>query len=397
MRAEGETSAVIQPPAGVKGVKVTFQSRESFRPVAFLLALVGSVGLIASCSGIGGGGSGGGGGGGIGNGGGNNPPSPVTSVLATNINAPINIVVDNSAVYWIDNNGSIGTVDLTGNSAQLLAAATTCTGFDLTQDVAFIYFSLTQCGTGPAGSINKVPKTGGSVTDLADSSNTTFPGCDRGTLGDLCGIDPSGIATNGMGQLFFGDHRGILEVSTQGGNPVPVYNQGSLGPAYTISVGTAEVFFVEWGLPSSAISEVPFAGGTPTAPLISSLDTVFGIVTPTSGTGNTGVFWIEAGTTDSVGQSVPAGKSAQRLVGGVLASTSARALAVDSSNIYFPEGNQIAKVPIGGGQTTILASVADSNGVAGIAVPTNPADNCVYWASTGSGPGQGSIRKACPR
>lgn len=318
----------------------------------------------------------------------NSSGSPAVTVLASNLNSPYNLVADSSNVYWIDgNDGSVWSVPIAGNASatQLVSPNSNgISGFDITQDNVNLYYTLYHY------SVNSVPKAGGASTDLADTNVTTYPGCS----GFVCGIQPVGVVTNSFaGGIFFGDTQGVLEVGS-GQTASWVYNLGSIGPDTIVAANNADIVFSFFYTTSSSIQEVPFIGGNAST-MASNLDEVDGIAVPTSGGGSGGVFWVEAGSS-AVKELAPGGTPVA-LANNVNASSNGRLIAVDSNNVYFPQGNQIAKVPIGGGTVTIDADVTDSNGIAGIALSTNTSDNCIYWASTGSGSGQGSIRKACPR
>ncbi len=319
----------------------------------------------------------------------NGSGAPTVTVLASGLKSPYNLVVDSSNVYWVDfSDGSVWSVPTAGNvsATQLVGPdANGNSGFDIAQDSVNLYYTLYQF------SVNSVPKVGGPSTDLADTNVTTYPGCS----GFLCGIQPVGVITNSFsGGIFFGDTQGVLKVGS-GQTATWVYNLGSIGPGYIVAANSTGIVFSFWGAPGSSIQEVPFVGGNaPT--LASGQDTVFGIVAPTSGAGSGSLFWTEAGSSNDVKQ-LPPGGAATVLATGLSSSSNGKLLAVDNSNVYFPQGNQIAKVPIGGGTVTIDVNVSDSDGIAAIALSTSASDDCVYWASTGSGTGQGSIRKACPR
>lgn len=378
------------------------ESRQTLSTMrALVVPIVVSV-LFSACSG---GGSAGGSAGSVLPGGGSTTtPLATSTILASGLSAPGNIIVDTATqqLYWIDSvAGTVRSSPTSGGSGiQFPALTDGSTPFDIAQDTLNVYITYVNA----SGKIAKIVKpftVGESETFLASAPSATWAPClQTTTFPSLCGIKPGGIvSSNGLYYAeSFGGGIGTIPVNgTTTGNVTTVYGpSGGVGPLYWLAADTGGLYIAPEGSGSSTIQYV-----SQTGTVIGSSGTynnIHGLVTgQASGLGSSQVFFIELGTGTLYQLQIvgSAGGSAKRLALNAGSTTASRALAVDANCVYFATQGQIGRVPIqsatgtGGPFTpTIIVNTANAAGPAGLAVDNNN----VYWTATGNGTGNGSVR-----
>ena len=144
---------------------------------------------------------------------------PVT--LASEIEFPLVLAIDDGYVYWVDvgtftgsaikPNGKVERVKKNGDSRQTLASGLS-TPFALALDATDVYFTETGLALGNTSSgLRKVKKSGGSITKLVESRPVVAIDIDGAeafysSLADVEGNDPQ-----------------ISRIATSGGSPTVVY------------------------------------------------------------------------------------------------------------------------------------------------------------------------------
>jgi hypothetical protein len=357
-----------------------------------------SVGVIATTGpGAGGGGTGGGGGGGGGT------PSGTTGVndsklkvLAINLRAPFNVVVDANNVYWNDSEtGAIGAVPINGSdTARFIVAAGSAAGIDLALDPVNIYFTSNDF------SLLRVAKTGGTVTTLTNNS-TQNAGCS----GSLCSISPTGLFVSGTRVIFGNANRGgsgsgnlptaVMSIGTNATNLANLATSNaptSTAPVLVATNGSVVYFAYSGNITGNAIKSVALTGGAASNAL-SGVGDMFAIAVTASGAGTGSVFFA-ARAPGSTSVTLRKRTGSTVTVMDTITTQHTNSIALDDQNIYYPKfdsnsSSVIAKKSLTTGTVTILAGVTATNGiVGGLAVDgTN-----VYWAAPTSTIGTGSIR-----
>ncbi len=144
--------------------------------------------------------------------------------LATSQNVPLSIAVDGSNAYWSDVVGdNITTAPLSGSGpTTVLASNLPSPGF-IAIDGSNVYWTMPSAGT-----VDTVPKIGGSVTVLASGQE-----------------GPEGIAVEG-GNIYWADRdAGTIDTMPVGGGNVVVLASGQNGP-YGIAVDGSNVYWTNY-------------------------------------------------------------------------------------------------------------------------------------------------------
>ncbi len=313
-----------------------------------------------------------------------------------------------------------GEVDASAAAADLACAAPcdgTCTGgrclVTLAQasspvavavDLASAYF--TSCsGAGGAGSVLRVPLTGGSPTTIAsgagcpvslalgdvtlyvagfDGSDITSVPLGGGTPTTLAsGADrPVGVAADRASVYWTTSAGALMRVPLDGGAPV-VLASGRQSATRPVLAGDD----VYWGDPSGgAILGVPVSGGAPTIVVSAIMVTDLAIA-------GTDVVFADGYTLTRA----PLGGGAPPTIIGTAGGSPLLAVAADDTSVYFASYSTLWKVPLGGGEAVVIAS--NQGAPSAIAVDATS----VYWTNATNGPpqpdggGGGQLMKLTPK
>ncbi len=266
-------------------------------------------------------------------------PSSAPLELAGGLNSPWNLAVDDSNVYFVENDssGAVKKVAKSGGPVTTLASGLV-EPTSIGVDASFVYFI--ERNNGSNGSLKKVPLGGGGTTTLASGlknaqnhlavyGDSVYFGDGKtgggGVIkkvgingGETILVDNNGllnlntaIDVSGGSVYFKNDYDKILRVATSGGG---VTELGSGEPS-ALKVGGSYIFFTEYS--NATVKQMPISGGA----------------TTTLATG----------------------------------ADSAANLATDGSYVYWTEFNnpgKVARVPIGGGSVKTYSNQANSIGIA---------------------------------
>jgi sugar lactone lactonase YvrE len=239
-------------------------------------------------------------------------------------------------------------------------------------DANYVYFVD---AVGTTGTVRKVPIGGGATTILASNQNRPV-------------------------QLFLGGDSNVYWTNTNGGEVMKVSKTG--GTATTISSGLS----YPWGIvrdsnvlvacngtsrasPWSSTDEVIFIanGATSYSVMASGWEEPYAIQTD-----GTNVYWTDMGASASAGNIrwTPIGGgnggAVKALASGL---TYPIGLALDSGNLYFPNGDHLSTVATSGGSVTDVVSGMPQNVQA---LSIDAVNNYIYF-TVASGGATGSIRK----
>ncbi len=229
------------------------------------------------------------------------------------------LVVQGAYLYYI-NSGSIKRVPIAGGLPETLVTGEMATSLAL--DATHVYFTVSGSST---GTVKKVPLAGGTVTQLVPSIL----------------YSPGGIAVTATNAYFIEGGGGYLSyVPLSGGSQSNLYTSGPNGSGTVAIVGNTAVWS---NLVSKQIRSVPLGGGASTVLA-------------------TGVTWVHH-------------------------------VAVDSANAYFLQERSavfdggVYSVPLAGGAVTELATTIDPYYASDLAIDSTH----IYW---GEGNGAGAVRWA---
>jgi hypothetical protein len=299
-------------------------------------------------------------------------------VLASGQRSPLTLAIDESSVYWAnDNNGQVGAADVSVAKVPLGGGAVTplAWGFQGANGIAVdrsrVYFSGVVTTTAPQGNqrvrLMSVPLAGGPTTVVT-----------TGLTNDPIVIGPGGVYGSGPAQ--------ILVAPLSGGAATPLLPNGTFDPSSFETYGIAvDAQFIYWtifsGSPMS-VMKAPIQGGPAT--MVTSVPGVAeGIAIDADS--------IYFGTGQGVWKVALAGGTATPL-----SSSPASGIAIDDAYVYFTDfaagPGTVKKVAKSGGATITLAT--------GLALPWGIAVDAtsVYWTNAGDETGPtGTIMKLTPK
>jgi len=277
--------------------------------------------------------------------GGGSAKTPV--VLASKVDRPCAVAVDDSTVYWANYLGSINKVDKNGGTpAELVANASSST---LLLDAGNIYY----CNS---GDIYKVPTGGGTPVVVAD--------LDKGGFCDSIARDATHLYWVYYSYQGTASSGAVMRVPVEGGAPEIV--EAVADSLYAVAVDDANVY---WTQPGGLRSKAK-AGGT-----VNSLASGTGFINAPITRNATDLFF--RGSANALYRLPKAGGAPTKLAANVgLVMT----LAVDSDHLYSTNndpGGAVARVPLSGGTQETIAT--DPEGVRGLALDATH----VYWTVMG--------------
>lgn len=270
--------------------------------------------------------------------GGSCKPSSTPVTLADGLDSPWAIAVDQTHVWFVENDSTAGTVSRvakTGGAVETFASNLTepCAITTNATDV----FWLERAG-GSGGVLGRVSKGGGPPVPLATGLKNAQ---------NHLALDST--------HVYFGDGKagggGAVRRVPIGGGPVEtLVDTGIVNLTTAIDVDSAWVYFQN---DSGQIKRVPKAGGT--------VETV-GAGSPSSlKIVGTTLYFVEY--TEGAVKKLPLGGSPSTLTGNAYA---AGELAVDGTHVYwieFDSNGKVARVPLGGGSVETISNQANTIGV----------------------------------
>ncbi|MBI3039829.1 hypothetical protein HYY75_12420 [bacterium] len=288
-------------------------------------------------------------------------------ILAEGLVSPWNVAVDESKIYCIDSvDGSVKSFDKNlGGEPAVLFPPDGKPGWDIVQDAKNLYFSKDK------SEILKVQKVGGLGNLLAGPSYSV-----KGLS-----LSPDGE------ELFFASFSPIdkiQKIAISGKGPTILLNYQN-SPLY-LSTYSDTLYWTQGSGLNGSVRSLGFLDKTPNI-VFEDADSPTAICTPGSGRGAGSVFWLETGSSKKLKQRTPSGGAI--ILSGSIGSGNEKGLAVDEEFAYFNYGNSIAKVPINGGEISVLADLASAQFPRGLAID----ESYVFWASEGLKPGNGSLRR----
>jgi hypothetical protein len=271
---------------------------------------------------------------------------------------PDGLVVDATAVYWADDQGTVQKAPLGGGAAVPLGGLA---GQDL---IGIALRSGTLYFTNFGGNVYSMPTSGPTPTKLVTLATA---------------LSAIAVDANNLYFMTYGSSGMVMKVPIGGGTAAPIATWNvammSATPPFNIAVDATNVYWTDQGTSPTTgrVMKTPILGGPLTA-------LASGQLLPQSiAVDGTNVYWVNMGTSpgfnDGSVMKVPisgAGMPTTLASGqkGLLG------IAVDTKNVYFG-GADVGGVPIAGGATTTYATGASAYGMA-------VDDVCVYWSSNQS-------------
>lgn len=293
-------------------------------------------------------------------------------VLASGLDVPDEIAVDDASVYWVENgSGSVKRVSICGGAVTTLATGQSAPS-SIAVDATSVYW-INYPGTEQSGTIMRVAKGGGAAPEILAAA--------------LGGLDCMAVGSAAV----YGGGTGIGEVTRiplEGGAPTVVVPGNVLVSG--LAVDTTRVYWIseKAGALAEVLLSAPLTSGTGGAltTLASGLNNAQSLVV-----GAASLYWLEDDTAyvPNVVR-MPAGGGTPEVV-----ALNAAAFAIDGADVFWIRStsppsamDDILEGSIDGGALTVLAS--------GQSFPNAIAVNSsgVYWSETGPIAGEaGAIMK----
>jgi hypothetical protein len=280
-------------------------------------------------------------------------------VLASGLDMPDGIAIDEAFVYWVENgSGSVKRVSICGGAVTTLAtgqSAPTAIAVDATS-VYWINYPETEQG----GSIMRVAKGGGAAPEVLASA---LGGVDCIAVGSSAVYGATGIGA-------------VTRISLEGGAPTVVVPGDILVSGLAVDTTRAYWISEKGGVLGGILFSAPLTSGTGTPTMLASgLNNARSLVL-----GATVLYWIEFDTAyvPNVVR-MPAGGGTPELV-----ASNAVAFAIDGADVFWirssslpPVMDDILEGSLDGGAPTVLAAGQSSPN----AIAVNSSG--VYWSESG--------------
>ena len=259
------------------------------------------------------------------------------TLLATLSNTPGKLVADDTALYWLDE-AAISHMPPTGGTPALLATAVNSPLDMIISQGDIVWTETTGAAYGGIGAVKSVPRTGGSVTVLAQGGEDS----------------PHRLAANGAWVYWTEGAPGVFGVSGRiarvgaGGGIVETVVSGITSDSPPIAVSDTHVFVGD----NFRIKKIPLAGGVPETVALGSFY-ITDLVTD-----GTYVYWVEDDFSNVF--KAPVGGGAVTLLGAVPAGTAAGPagpIRLQGGVVYWMTNfDAIISVPAAGGTSQVVAS-----------------------------------------